>query len=297
VAQEAKIGSRASKYPYEVEDARPSIDLQLTMENFSQAAKDSSSRRQLDKQQVRNAAREFEFEASKYPYEEEDTRPANYSPMKATSVAAEEFGHKPCSKKRRIGSVEPAKEFPEGLPAVDGQDRLRLQKANSIYQHIPDFLSKCQGDSVWWSCDNPESSYLWFTTWFRRLSSLHGVSEVSFHQCMHGGKRKTSSEWLSNIPELGQLSLRCDGSHAHLPFGGRFCSGKFAFANIVTNKVAACGILLPPKPAKAAHSASLPQLRANAGRQPRGRRFPELIPEFKEVVTRAIATKDIAKWA
>ena len=139
-----------------------------------------------------------------------------------------------------------------------------------------------------------------------KLQKSSGALAVVFDQCCHGGSRKVSRKWLTNLKELGQLRASCQGDHVHLPFGGSFQGDSFKFATadeaaypellcsrvsaIVAEKALSMGISLSPPGSKAAASSCEPQpqavpvavqqpsktpaLRAQAGKQPRGQRFP-----------------------
>jgi hypothetical protein len=78
---------------------------------IGQIVEDSSSRRQLDKQQIRNAARVFEFEASKYPYEEEVARPANYSPMRPLALQLKKLATSCAARREESAQSRPPRQF------------------------------------------------------------------------------------------------------------------------------------------------------------------------------------------
>ena len=59
---------------------------------------------------------------------------------------------------------------------------------------------------------------MWDPPWFNRLLGLKGIFKVVFQSCMHGGKRPKWSTWVTNVTELKDLSVQCDGSHAHEPW-------------------------------------------------------------------------------
>ena len=66
-------------------------------------------------------------------------------------------------------------------------------------------------------------------------------------------------------------------------------------AQIVADKAHSRGIsLIQPSPeGKEQGPAKMPKLRAQAGKQPRGKKFPELVKEFKEIVDREVSEQDV----
>ena len=157
---------------------------------------------------------------------------------------------------------------------------------------------------------------MWHTKWFRELLSAEGVVHVDFHTCMHGGSRKKASTWITNIMEFLPLVVKCDGSHEHEPWGiiqedgnNRFATADdAAYPDLLCKRVAAAIV-------KRAASLSIPSScvqcpdtgpaqppnkeamrRAAAGKQPREKRYPELIPEFARRVSLDFSCDQWAKW-
>ena len=92
---------------------------------------------------------------------------------------------------KRKGVYEPqplrSASSPEGLPGLGAEDQERVNKANDIYSRTAAFFTACHTKGIYWSGENPSSSYLWATKWFTALLQLSGVKFVVFDQCCHGG--------------------------------------------------------------------------------------------------------------
>jgi hypothetical protein len=185
------------------------------------------------------------------------------------------------------------KSSPCGLPHLRGLDVTRVETANCIYRLTAQFLSRCLKLGIYVSIENPTSSLMWLTPWLGQLLAMPGMLEVTYHQCMHGGGRKRRISWWTNMPRLAELSVSCDGLHQHLPWGESFEAAYPALlcaraAALVTIQAVSDGVLFASPAvsfASPSDPASTPALRAHAGRQPRGRKYPELVPEFHRFET------------
>ena len=197
-------------------------------------------------------------------------------------------------------------DFPEGLPGLAGINLARVQSANALYRRMAKFLAACCEKGLARSVENPTRSLMWLTSWFAELLGRSDVQEVRFQQCMHGGTRPKWSSWYTNCSQLSRLAMVCDESHEHEQFGLRKNDGKWCFdtakeaeyprelcvsvAAAVLELANSKGISLVgpasaavPIPCPATTSATA-SLRAASGRQPRGKKFPEMVPEFNETV-------------
>ena len=138
---------------------------------------------------------------------------------------------------------------------------------------------------------------MWQTKWMQRLIERFNLVEVKFQQCMWGGKRDKWSSFFTNAPWLQHLEKACDGPHSHLPWGVGFADGKFKFntaeeaeyppllcstiASLTYDAALSFGCQPHSQVANKRKSAgSSSSLKAAAGRQPRGNKLPEVIPEF-----------------
>ena len=108
----------------------------------------------------------------------------------------------------------------------------------------------------------------------------------------------------TNLPQLKCLEAICDGKHPRKPWGVKEQGGSWAFntgeeaeypgelcskvATAVVEYAASRGVLMvrhtPSDPSTAQAAGAAAALRAASGKQPRGNKFPELIPGFDEIL-------------
>ena len=113
-----------------------------------------------------------------------------------------------------------------GLPAsrVEGDGGLtpveveKLEAANALWLFSIEVCGWCHDRGIPWACENPDSSWFWEVPEWQAVVAKPGVEDHVHHVCMHGGKRKKRSRWRSNVPELAELAVLCDGKHEHLPW-------------------------------------------------------------------------------
>ena len=178
-----------------------------------------------------------------------------------------------------------------GLPGLSDKDLDRVAKANAIYQMGATFLKRAHDMHVLWSVENATSSLLWSVPYLRPLMT-EGVA-VDFEMCMFGGERRARRTFLTNVPQLRNLSVFCDGKHSHKPFGKvKLPSGRWQFATkeeaayprplcvqVVTLVARQLNIPLhitEPSPPAVSAAASAKQLR--------GPKVPPLMPEFQQTI-------------
>ena len=148
--------------------------------------------------------------------------------------------------------------------------------------------------------------------YIKALAQLPGVDVVRFQNGMWGGARPKWSAWMTNVPELQRLAKTCDHSHEHKRWGHTIVDGRAIYATaeevaypLQLCQEAASAVLdhlrrrrviadEPPtmdnqhQPKR--QKTSTPQVptpsktSAEAGHQPRGRKLPELIPEFAQTI-------------
>ena len=199
---------------------------------------------------------------------------------------------------------------PQGMQTLAEIDRLKVTKANQIYEKLTQFLTKCHQHGILWSVENPTTSLMWLTVWFRELLALRGVFEVRFDECMHGGSRNRACSWWTNVDELRVLQSRCDKKHKHASWGpqrerripGVRAPPGSTYPELLCKRVADAIVktaqrlgvhLTPPSVSESGSDMTKQQAaerRAASGRQPRGQRYPRLIPEFKEIKKHAVAS-------
>lgn len=202
---------------------------------------------------------------------------------------------------------------PDGLPDLKGTDRIRVDLANELYKFTARAIVKLEALGISWSVENPTNSLMWSTTWFREVLAKVGDEADCFHanwthfdMCMHGGGRpkKTSFLYGGKI-DLSTLSLKCDGSHSHLPWGLTRENG-LAFATAAErNYPQLLGRRIAKRAAIAADTKPLPKHPVSADKeenmdaQPR-RTHSELVAEYREIKTfpevSAAATEAIKEW-
>jgi hypothetical protein len=200
---------------------------------------------------------------------------------------------------------------PWGVDNLHGKDLERLLKANTIYSHCLVLIAaqRVRGKDV--IIENPSRSILWFIPPFAELLNL-GFSDVEFQHCKWTPERASRDKWTrlrSTIPGLSVLSGKCHMPHKHLPWGragSTFATSEEAeypaemceaLANELCNYFLALGFpALPPKTnmsiADAPHHK---RRRAAANKQPRGRKLPPLVSEFKTVLSLPTMTP-ISDW-
>ena len=169
------------------------------------------------------------------------------------------------------------------------------------------FLMACIRKGVGISVENPTRSLMWLTPWFKALLKMPGVFRISFQNCMHGGTRPKWSDWATNVEQLRSLTAHCDGSHRHEPWSVSKSCRSWEFS---TSAEAEYPALLCTRAAKRIRLYAVSEgldikededmaeepkdntvssssaYMAGAGRQPRGKIFPEMIPEFKCTIKR-----------
>ena len=201
----------------------------------------------------------------------------------------------------KAGAPDPkplrSQQWPHGLPNLKGDAQKKVEQANKIYRRMALFFEECGKMNVAWSCENPARSYMWLTKWFVKLEKMTGVQSVYYDGCMHGGSRKKRSKWLTNVPELKKLERDCDDRHTHEPWGLFENSQGYAFytaleaeypdvlceraAELVKEHLVSRGLeFKDSSPDAVGQPEAQQKKRAEAGKQPRGCKFPELIPEF-----------------
>ena len=196
--------------------------------------------------------------------------------------------------------------FPEGIPAAlqgarpfTKHDADRLQQSNCIYLFICKLMTRAHALKVHWWVENPKNSLMWATNAFKDLALLASVQKVDLQACMFGSLRPKWTSFLTNISRFSELALECDHSHPHAPWqvqntarGQTFDTASEAeyppalcqaMAAIIHDLAVDAG--MPPHCADKPDKTERDNLKAAAGRQPRGTRFPRLLPEFLSVET------------
>ena len=230
---------------------------------------------------------------------------------------------------KRQGAPEPkplrSEAEPWGLTGLHGADADKVAQANDIYRFCLQCITECTQLGIYWSVENPRSSFLWSIPEFRQLitqadaiqtrDSFSNVYCVDFQSCNHGGKRDKWTRLLTNLPEFMSLAGACEGGHEHLPWGVTLKGSSWKFATAdeaayprqlcvrMALRVQSAAVRHGYLPTPAALSDDLvndPTIlrlrqRAAVQKQPRGRKLPPLVPEYKDVVVRQVTAEQASR--
>ena len=108
--------------------------------------------------------------------------------------------------------------WPDGLPNVKGTNLLRLRAANRLYAFMSKLIIKLDDRNITWTVENPWTSLLWNTSYWRRVESMVKAYYAEVHNCMFGGQRLKRTCIASNNDAVMALNILCDGSHEHAPW-------------------------------------------------------------------------------
>ena len=212
---------------------------------------------------------------------------------------------------RNKGAPEPrplrSSEHPYGLPDLQGTELLRVQLANCIYDYV---LDKCifrASAGLFFSLENPSTSYFWQLPKAIKLMAMAGVKTVDFQQCCHGGKRPVWRRWVTNIPDMETMEAICPGEsadHVHEPFAITRDKGAWTFdtaseatyppkmckrmASIISAALQTKGFSSSPASIEDIGAEPLlkrQRTRTSAGLFVRGSKFPPIISEFGATAT------------
>ena len=207
--------------------------------------------------------------------------------------------HSVAKRLRQQGAPEPQPLRDEthlfGKNGLSATDKLKVEKANTIYRHAISLLMTCYLLHCIVSIENPVRSWLWallavlvkqthdegFIRWYFSLES------TIFDACMHGSARNKSTTILGSPGVFNSLAVRCDHSHSHEPWSATKVGQGWIFDTaaeaeypaVLSQRLAAR--ILSHLPAERCH-VNLKQLRLDSlqaqGRQHRA--FLQLIPDF-----------------
>ena len=104
--------------------------------------------------------------------------------------------------------------YPLGMPWLTGLLKDKVESANQIYMLLAAFIFKLSFRGIFWSVENPGNSYLWAIAEYVILKAHNFF--VLFHSCIHGGRRKKLTAFLTNMEALKALAGFCKGDHEHL---------------------------------------------------------------------------------
>ena len=173
-----------------------------------------------------------------------------------------------------------------GLPGLRPTDKARVEAANILYERLGLLVEVLERMDIPWTIENPTNSYLWDLPYFA-FAMAHGTKH-DCHACAFGSTRKKLTTFLSNRDEFAALSKFCQdvAPHEHEEWGYDSTNRCFNTAKEAEYPALMCQRyaqvlenFLDKSLLSNATSRMLPQT------QPKGRKNPQVIPEFLEVVT------------
>ena len=104
---------------------------------------------------------------------------------------------------------------PMGVDGLEGLDKIRTESANIVYAATARIISFCAKHEIVCSVENPENSLFWLFPEVAQVMQDIGGFSSSFHNCMHGGKRKKLTKWWATQDVFSSLQSLCDDQHQH----------------------------------------------------------------------------------
>ena len=112
-------------------------------------------------------------------------------------------------------------DHPYGLPSLAGLNKVRVEKANSIYANAGRILSFANSFDCIALAKNPDRAYTWILDEFLHLLKL-GFVDTVFQHCKWTGNRPMRAKWTRirvNKQVFLSLAGECTQAHEHLPWG------------------------------------------------------------------------------
>ncbi len=171
--------------------------------------------------------------------------------------------------------------------------------ANCLYRLTGEIAAYCIQHDIIVSKENPARSHFWATSFFRKPLEglLHKLQSTYFHHCMHGTRRRKHILLMHNCPAFGKVSVMCDGSHVHEPWGLQktwATSRETAYPALLCQRFAEAlaqnlhehgYVGLPTEISSQVPLVNHPKFnQIAAGKQPRGKKIPPMVSEFATVV-------------
>lgn len=191
---------------------------------------------------------------------------------------------------------------PMGKDGLGGLDKLRTELANQVYGFTAMVMELCISLNILCSVENPENSLFWEYPDLKHITARGFFT--TFHNCMHGGKRKKSTSWWATKQTYKSLEATCDNKHEHSSWVPTMTSKGLVFP---TAEEAAYPELLCKRVAAVLHEYALqegavepqdlPQqvaIRNHTSHRwildmlPRGKKFKPLVSEFAHYVNFAV---------
>ena len=184
-----------------------------------------------------------------------------------------------------------SKEFPDGLPDLQGFDFMRVEQSNILYDFAATVFDLCCALGKLCMCENPRDSLYWETTpWLDREHKEQDYEQC--HQaCAYGSTRPKWTKMVANFSEVQNIAAVCDGNHKHEPWGFNVHKGKRIYATslevhyptALCDKIAETFVLALQKQGIIAevHAPANLAARSVAQNHPASNKIAPLVPEFK----------------
>ena len=137
-----------------------------------------------------------------------------------------------------------SRQFALGLPTISGTNLARVRSANVLYNFTCRLIRELDALGTIWFLENPWSSLLWETPYWKATQKQASPYMVELDFCMFGGRREKHTALATNCVSLLELNILCDSQHEHAPW--TYSNGKFATAeeaeypNVLCKRLATC---------------------------------------------------------
>ena len=203
---------------------------------------------------------------------------------------------------KRPGAVFYVHASPPSPPQAEGHGEISVKQL--LYENIIRLLQVALQNGAKVCLENPLRSKLWSMECVKALVEQYNLFPVDFQPCAWGGQRNIWLRCYVNFPEFRSLGKRCNGQHEHFSrpaADGQLSLKHSEYPPILCQTMAAAiaecarNSQLQPHTAKKQKFSTASALRAaEAGRQPRGNRLPQILSEFKyECVIQIPATSNL----
>ena len=108
--------------------------------------------------------------------------------------------------------------YPDGIPGVKGLHLIKLRAANKLYNFMRKLILLLDKAGVTWTVENPFTSLMWETSYWRDVEAATSPFYCELHNCMFGGQRLKRTCLASNNGAIMSLNVLCDGRHEHAPW-------------------------------------------------------------------------------
>ena len=110
-----------------------------------------------------------------------------------------------------------------GLPMLSPADSERVQVGNLLLLVTTELAGVAHASKVWWSLENPASSWLWAMPPTQKVQQMSGAQQFIFDMCCYESVHMKPAAVMSTAP-LASLVRRCDQTrrpHVHEPLVGQ----------------------------------------------------------------------------